>query len=52
MSTASIVLLAVGVVFIVASFFLPDSRKKEDKDSQKIDEKVIKEMVEREVSNA
>ena len=39
MSTASIVLLAVGVVFIVASFFLPDSRKKEDKSQEKQEDK-------------
>jgi len=49
MSTASIVLLVLGVVFFGASFFLPDFGKKEENKSQEIDDKLIKQMVEREV---
>lgn len=51
MSTTAVVLLVIGVLFFAASFFLPDG-KKEDTKSPVIDEKLIKAMVEKEVSEA
>ena len=51
MSTAAIVLLVLGILFFVASFFLPDGKKQEAV-SPKIDEKVIKDLVEKEVDKA
>ncbi len=51
MSTAAIVLLILGILFFAGSFFLPDGKKQETVNA-KIDEKMIKDMVEKEVQSA
>lgn len=50
MSTAAIVLLIVGILFFIASFFLPEGRQKTV--APKVDNKLIKEMVDKEVEAA
>lgn len=51
MSVTAIVLLVLGVLFFAASFFLPEGKSAEKKE-QAVDEKLIKEMVNKEVSEA
>lgn len=52
MNATAIVILVLGVLFFAASFFLPDGKKKEAAETPQIDEKLIKDMVEKEVSDA
>ena len=51
MSVTAIVLLVIGVLFFTASFFLPDGKKNDD-GNKIVDDKLIKDMVEREVLGA
>ena len=53
MSTTAIVMLVLGVIFFGASFFLPDGRKNDEKEnSVKVDEQLIKDMVNKEIMSA
>ncbi len=51
MSVTAIVLLVIGVLFFTASFFLPDGKKNDD-GNKIVDDRLIKDMVEREVLGA
>lgn len=49
MSTTAIVLLVMGILFFIVSFFLPDGKTKEKEETQVIDEATIKKLVDKEV---